>query len=148
VSEAQSGPAALQQMQTEQFDLLLTDLRMEPLDGITVLRRSQDLAPNMPVLLMTAYGSIESAVEAMRLGAVDYITKPFQPEELLIRVGRALDHRRLQREVGVWAGEFHERFGLEHVVGRSTVMRELMARVARVARTDVTVLITGESGTG
>ena len=90
VSEAQSGPAALRQMQTEQFDLLLTDLRMEPLDGITVLRRSLDLAPGMPVLLMTAYGSIESAVEAMRLGAVDYLTKPFQPEELLIRVGRAL----------------------------------------------------------
>src|SRR5215472_15550839 len=63
VAEAQSGPAALQQMQTEQFDLLLTDLRMEPLDGITVLRRSQDLAPGMPVLLMTAYGSIENAVE-------------------------------------------------------------------------------------
>jgi two-component system response regulator HydG len=148
VSEAQSGPAALQQMQAEQFDLLLTDVRMEPLDGITVLRRSQDLAPGMPVLLMTAYGSIENAVEAMRHGAVDYITKPFQPEELLIRVARALDHRRLQREVGVWAGEFHEHFGLEHVVGRSAVMRDLMARVARVAKSDVTVLVTGESGTG
>jgi two-component system, NtrC family, response regulator HydG len=100
------------------------------------------------VLLMTAYGTIESAVEAMRLGAVDYITKPFQPEELLIRVSRALEHRRLQREVGVWAGEFREHFGLEHVVGRSAPIRDLMTRVARVARTDTTVLVTGESGTG
>ncbi len=148
VSEAQSGPQALQLLQAEQFDLLLTDLRMEPLDGITILRRALELAAGMPVLLMTAYGTIESAVEAMRLGAVDYLTKPFQPEELLIRVSRALEHHRLQREVGVWAGEFREHFGLDHVVGRSALMRDLMARVARVAKTDVTVLVTGESGTG
>jgi two-component system response regulator HydG len=148
VAQAQSGPQALQLLQAEQFDLLLTDLRMEPLDGITLLRRAQEHAPGMPVLLMTAYGTIESAVQAMRLGAVDYLTKPFQPEELLIRVSRALEHRRLQREVSVWAGEFREHFGLDHVVGRSALMRDLMTRVARVAKTDVTVLVTGESGTG
>ena len=148
VREAQSGGEALGLLALESFDLVLSDLRMQPIDGLELLRRVQELAPGTQVVLMTAYGTIDNAVEAMQRGAADYITKPFKPDELLIRVSRALERRRLLREVGVWAGEFRERFGLDNVIGRSLPMRDLMTRVSRVARSDATVLVTGESGTG
>ena len=148
VEEAESGIGALERLAAEPFSLVLTDLKMEPVDGLEVLRRVQEGYPRTPVILMTAYGTIDSAVEAMRLGAADYVTKPFKPDELLIRVTRALERSQLLNEVGVWAGEFRERFGLDNVIGRSTAMRDLMTKVARVARSDATVLVTGESGTG
>ena len=97
---------------------------------------------------MTAYGSIESAVEAMRRGAYDYLTKPFQSEELLVRVEKAVEKRRLLGEVSLLAGDFRRRYGLENVVGRSPALREVLDRAVRVAATDATVLLTGESGTG
>jgi two-component system response regulator HydG len=148
VEQAADGGEALVRLSEGLFDLVLTDLRMEPVDGLQILKRAPELSPGIQVVFMTAYGTIESAVEAMRLGAADYVAKPFQRNELLIRIQRALERRRLLREVGVWAGEFRERFGLEHVIGRSAVMRDLMARVSRVAQSDATVLISGESGTG
>jgi two-component system response regulator HydG len=148
VEQAADGVEALERLADGLFDLVLTDLRMEPIDGLQILKRASDLSPGIQVIFMTAYGTIESAVEAMRLGAADYLAKPFKQDELLIRIQRALERRLLLREVGVWAGEFHERFGLENIIGRSAVMRDLMARVSRVAPSDATVLITGESGTG
>jgi len=148
VEQAGDGGEALDRLAEGLFDLVLTDLRMEPVDGLEILKRAPELSPGIQVIFMTAYGTIESAVEAMRLGAVDYVAKPFKRDELLIRIQRALERRRLLSEVGVWAGEFHERFGLGNVIGRSAGMRELMTRVSRVAPTDATVLITGESGTG
>jgi len=148
VEEAPSGEQAIAMLGDDTFDLVLTDLKMEPVDGITVLKKALELAPGVQVVLMTAYGTVDSAVEAMQLGAADYVAKPFKQEELLIRLNRALERRRLIREVGVWAGEFRERFGLKNIVGRSTQIRELLTRVSRVAGSDATVLITGESGTG
>ncbi len=148
VEEAADGESAIARLSAEQFDLVLTDLKMEPIDGLAVLRRTLELAPGTQVVLMTAYGTIDSAVEAMQLGAADYVAKPFKPDELLIRLQRALERRRLIQEVGVWAGEFRQRFGLHSLIGRSPPMRELMVKVARVAASDATVLITGESGTG
>jgi two-component system response regulator HydG len=97
---------------------------------------------------MTAYGSIESAVEAVRRGAYDYVTKPFQSEELLVRVEKAVEKRRLLGEVSLLAGDFRRRYGLENVVGRSPALREVLDRAVRVASTEATVLLTGESGTG
>jgi len=148
VEEAEDGASALQRLQQETFDVVLTDLRMAAIDGMEVLRGAQRMTPETQVIVMTAYGTIESAVEAIRLGAYDFLAKPFKEDELLIRVGKAVEKRRLLGEVRLLAGEFRKRYGLEHIVGRSPAMRELLARVERVAMSDATVLITGESGTG
>ncbi|WP_242353456.1 sigma-54 dependent transcriptional regulator [Anaeromyxobacter sp. SG64] len=148
VEEAEDGAAAVQRLQQETFDVVLTDLRMPSVDGMEVLRAAQRLAPETQVIVMTAYGTIESAVDAIREGAYDFLAKPFKEDELLLRVSKALEKRRLLGEVSLFAGEFRKRYGLEHVIGRSAAMREVLDRVVRVAPTDATVLVTGESGTG
>ncbi|HET9554178.1 MAG TPA: sigma-54 dependent transcriptional regulator [Anaeromyxobacteraceae bacterium] len=148
VEEAEDGAAAVQRLQAGGFDVVLTDLRMPGVDGMAVLRASRQLAPETEVIVMTAYGTIESAVEAIRRGAYDFLAKPFKEDELLLRVGQALERRRLVGEVSLFAGEFRKRYGLEHIVGRSAAMRDVLDRVARVAPSDATVLVTGESGTG
>jgi len=117
-------------------------------DGIDVLRAIKEKQPMTEVIVMTAYGTIESAVEAMRLGAFDYIQKPFTEQELLVKVQKALENRRLAGEVAILTREFKDRYKFENIVGRSSVIREVLGRVVRVAPTDATVLITGESGTG
>lgn len=148
VIEASDGQEALRLLERAPVDLVLTDLRMEPLSGLDVLRRVFEVAPMARVIVMTAYGTVDSAVDAMKLGATDYLSKPFKDGELLIRVGKALDERRLLHEVGVFAGEFRERYGLENIVGDSAPVRELINRIVRAAPSDTNVLITGESGTG
>jgi two-component system response regulator HydG len=148
VEEAGGGEEALQQLAARPTDLMLTDLKMEPMDGLELLKKGLDASPATQVIVMTAYGSIESAVEAMRRGAYDYITKPFKEGELLIRVQKALERSRLMTQVNLFAEEFNTRHGLSSLVGRSQAMRELTSRIARVAPSDATVLIQGESGTG
>jgi two-component system response regulator HydG len=148
VAEAESGEAALSRLLAEPFEVVLTDLKMAPLDGLAVLRGALEIAPATQVILMTGFGTVESAVAAMQQGAHDYISKPFKQEELLVRVQRALANRRLLVEVGLYTDEFRQRYKLDALVGRSAAMRELLTRVVRVAPTEVTVLITGESGTG
>lgn len=130
------------------YDLVLTDLRMGSRDGIEVLRSIKDTQPMTEVMVMTAYGTIESAVEAMRLGAFDYIQKPFSEQELLVKVAKALESRRLAGEVAILAHEFKDRYKFENIVGRSASVREVLGRIIRIAPTDAIVLITGESGTG
>jgi two-component system response regulator HydG len=148
VEEAEDAAAAAQRMQGESFDVVLTDLRMPGGDGMAVLEAARRLSPETQVIIMTAFGTIDSAVEAMRAGASDYLAKPFREEELLLRVAKALQNRRLVGEMSVLSGEFRRQFGLEHIVGRSQPMRDVLERVRRVAPTDATVLVTGESGTG
>jgi two-component system, NtrC family, response regulator HydG len=148
VEEAADGAAAIQRVQQEAFDVVLTDLRMTGVDGMDVLRGVQRSAPETQVIVMTAYGTIESAVEAIRRGAYDFLAKPFKEDELLLRIDKALEKRRLVGEVSLLAGEFRRRYGLEHIVGRSEAVHDLLDRVVRVAPTDATVLISGESGTG
>jgi two-component system response regulator HydG len=126
----------------------LTDLKMGVTDGIQVLRHAKEGSPLTEVIVMTAYGTIESAVEAMRLGAHDYIQKPFTEQELLVKVQKALERRRLAGEVTLLAAEFRERYRFENIIGRSGAIREVLGRIVRIAPTDATVLITGESGTG
>jgi two-component system, NtrC family, response regulator HydG len=130
------------------YDLILTDLRMGELDGIDVLRAIKQAQPLTEVIVMTAYGTIESAVEAMKLGAFDYIQKPFSEQELLVRTSKAIETRRLHGQVQLFAQEFKERYHFENIVGRSQAIREVLGRVVKIAPTDATVLITGESGTG
>jgi len=148
VEEAGGGEEALTMLAARPVDLLLTDLKMEPIDGLTLLKRALEVVPQAQVIVMTAYGSIESAVEAMRRGAYDYITKPFKEGELVHRVSKALERAHLIQQVDLFAGEFKQRHGLSSLVGRSQPMRDLMSRLSRVAPSDATVLITGESGTG
>jgi two-component system response regulator HydG len=148
VAEVESGEEALSRLLVEPFDLVLTDLKMAPLDGLAVLRGALEISPSTQVMVMTGYGTVESAVDAMQQGAYDYLSKPFKDSELLVRVQRALEKKRLLVDVGLFSDEFRERYQLDALVGRSAPMRELLTRLVRVAPTDVTVLITGESGTG
>ncbi|HZR07125.1 MAG TPA: sigma-54 dependent transcriptional regulator [Myxococcales bacterium] len=148
VAEAESGEAALSRLLTDPFDVVLTDLKMAALDGIAVLRGALEIAPSTQVIVMTGYGTVENAVEAMQQGAYDYVSKPFKESELLVRVQRALERRRMQVDLGLFSDEFRQRYKLDNLVGRSTPMRDLLTKIVRVAPTDVTVLITGESGTG
>ena len=148
VAEAESGEAALSRLLAEPFDVVLTDLKMAPLDGLAVLRGALEISPSTQIIVMTGYGTVESAVEAMQLGAHDYLSKPFKESELLVRVQRALEKRRLLVDVGLFSDEFRERYKLDALVGRSAPMRELLTKLVRVAPTEVTVLVTGESGTG
>lgn len=148
VEEAQDGDDARQRLAAEPFDLVLTDLRMGDTDGMQVLREAKEAQALTEVIVMTAFGTIESAVEAMRLGAHDYIQKPFSEQELRVKVHRALEQRRLAGEVGFLAAEFRERYHFENIIGRSKVIRDVLGRIVRIAPTPSTVLITGESGTG
>ena len=148
VDEAEDGAAALQRLEGSGYDVVLTDLRMPNVDGMEVLRTVRQVAPETEVIVMTAYGTIESAVEAIRRGAYDFIAKPFKEEELLLRAAKAVEKRRLVGQVSVLAGEFRRRFGLDQIIGHSAGLQEVLDRVMRVAPSDATVLITGESGTG
>jgi two-component system response regulator HydG len=148
VGEAEDGAAAVQRLSGETFDVVLTDVRMGTVDGMEVLRATLEAAPTTQVIVMTAYGTIEAAVEAIRRGAYDYIAKPFKEDELLLRVSKAMEKRRLLGEVSLLRSDFQARYGLEHIVGRSACLRELLDRVVRVAPTDATILLSGESGTG
>jgi two-component system response regulator HydG len=148
VDEAADGEQGAERGATGAYDVVLTDLRMGTKDGIDVLRSTKDAHPLTEVVVMTAYGTIESAVEAMRLGAFDYIQKPFTEQELLVKVAKALDNRRLAGEVTFLASEFKDRYKFENIIGRSRVVREVLGRIVRIAPTDAIVLITGESGTG
>ena len=148
VDEAADGRAAIDRLAAEDFDLVITDLRMGEIDGLRVLREVKERASSTEVIVMTAYGTIENAVEAMRAGAFDYIQKPFNDEALLVKVERAVSAQKLAAEVSAMASEFRERYQFENLIGRSAAMRDVLGRIVRIAPTDATVLITGESGTG
>ena len=130
------------------YDLIISDLRMGEASGLDLLRELKRASTQAEVILMTAYGTVESAVEAMRLGALDYLQKPFTEDELLLKVQRAISRRRLEGQVEFLTREFGERYRFENIIGRSKAIRNVLQRVVRIADTDVTVLITGESGTG
>ena len=148
VSEAPGGTEAADHLGRDVFDLVITDLKMEPLSGLDLLRLVKQMSPEVEVILMTAFGTIETAVEAMKLGAFDFITKPFQKEEILLRVRNALEKRRLKEEVRHLRVEVTSAFGFEKIVGQSAGIRQVLNLLPRAAQTDSTVLITGESGTG
>ena len=117
VSDAHDGQAACDRVAADSYDLVLTDLKMGSMDGMQVLRHVKEIAPLTEVIVMTAFGTIESAVEAIRLGAHDYIQKPFSGQELLVKVNKALEKRRLAGELGVLASEFRERYRCENIIG-------------------------------
>jgi two-component system NtrC family response regulator len=148
VSEAADGDAALGMARKSQFDLVLSDLVMEGFTGLELLERLRAEQPGVPVVIFTAFGTVENAVTAMRAGAWDYITTPVHPEGLQIIVGRALEHLRLRREVVALRATIDQKYGFEHITGQSRALLTVLDTAIRIAASDVTVLITGETGTG
>ncbi len=145
VTTASSGEEALVRLRDEGCDLLLTDLAMPGMDGVELLRRVQEIAPDVPSIVITAYGSKETAIEAMRHGAVNYLEKPFDIEEMRLHVRRALRHRELRDE----NRRLRARIAAEReIIGHSQAIARVREMVTRIAPTDSTVLVTGESGTG
>jgi DNA-binding NtrC family response regulator len=140
------GTEAVKRIKKDGFDLLLTDLRIPGFDGIEILKETKEHSPSTTVIIMTAFGTIESAVEAMRLGAFDYVVKPFTTEELEIKIARALEDQRLDLENKLLKEEIQSHFG--PMVGGGKRMRGIYELVEKVAPTAVPVLITGKSGTG
>ncbi len=148
VREAASGEEALELVRGEVFDLAITDLKMAHTSGMDVLRATKAASSQTEVIVLTGHGTIESAVEAMRLGAFHYVTKPYNSQEMLLTVEKALERHRLVREVRNLREQVRNRFGFESILGKSPQMQRLLEQVAQVARTEATVLIEGESGTG
>jgi DNA-binding NtrC family response regulator len=147
VRTASDGAEALRALDEDLYDLVLLDLNLPRVSGINVLTAGRPLQPTAQFIMMTAFGSVESAVEAMKLGAFDYIRKPFSSDELMLVVRRALDEAELRREVAELRRRTSE--PSDHgIIGKSPVMRRMFDLIERVAPTRATVLITGETGTG
>jgi two-component system response regulator HydG len=145
---ASSGHKALALLGEQRFDALVTDLRMPDMDGLTLMAQARQLIPGRPILIMTAHGAIDSAVESIRQGAYHYLTKPFKLEELVIFLRRAIDESRLRREAAALRTTLRERYSRSAFVGHSPKMRALLDTLERVAAADVPLLIGGETGTG
>jgi two-component system NtrC family response regulator len=139
---------ALEIITSHDLDLVITDMRMPGVDGMEFLVQLRALQPEIPVIMMTAYATVEKAVEAMKQGAFDYITKPFKNEELILTIRKALEMHRLKEENRLLSRELQERFKFGNIVGKSRVMRQVYEIIEKVAQTRASVLITGESGTG
>jgi two-component system response regulator PilR (NtrC family) len=148
VTTAVDGTAALQALDETDFAIVITDLRMPGADGLQVLQKLRQVAPQTVPLVMTAHGSVESAVEALRGGAADYILKPVVFDDVLAKVARVLDHRQLAWQTQMLRREVERQYDFDHLVGKSAAMQEVFHLIRKVAPTMTTVLITGESGTG
>ncbi len=148
VTGAADGQAGLDLLKQRRFDLFFVDLVMPGMGGMDLLRAARDRDINIPAIVITGFGTIQTAVEAMRLGAYDYITKPFILEELLITVNRALEYLKLRRENASLKRQLKERYDFRKMIGNSVPMQKLYRIIEKVADTDSTVLISGESGTG
>lgn len=130
------------------FDLSIVDLRLADYDGVSLMEQLHSIHPEMPVIILTGYGTIESAVEAIKKGAYTYITKPFDSHELLLQIGRALENRKLTSEVRRLKGLLKERYDFDNIVARSEKMQRVLEAVSHISKTESTVFIHGESGTG
>ena len=148
ISEADDGSTAIQKVHEQAFDLILMDIRMIKVSGLEALTEIKAFNPAIPVIIMTAYSSVESAVEALKNGAYDYLTKPLDFDELRLTMQRAMDHTHLREENRLLRESLGSQFDTRNIIGRSEAMVRLLETVAQVAASEATVLITGESGTG
>jgi DNA-binding NtrC family response regulator len=148
VLEARDEPEAIRELRQTRPVVVLTDLKLPVGDGFGVLRAAKELDPDLPVVVMTAYGSIQDAVAAMREGAMDFLAKPVEPDHLLLMVGRAIAQRRMLTEYIVLKEELAERRGAPRIIGEDGKLRQVSQQLHRAAATDATVLLEGESGTG
>jgi two-component system, NtrC family, response regulator AtoC len=148
VETAEDAETALRRLEQWQPELVITDIHMPGMDGLALLAAVREKEPDIPVVLLTAYGSLKTAVDAIKAGAFDYLSKPFVVEDIRLVVRRALEHTKLVRENRSLRGQLLDRYRFDNLVGSSGGMVEVYKMIARVAETDSTVLIQGESGTG
>jgi len=148
VDLASSGEEALEKIRSEDYDVILSDVRMPNMDGMELLKTTKDFLPDAKVVMMTAYGTVQNAVEAMKLGAFDYVMKPFSVDEIELVLKRALEHKQLLLENKLLRSEVLGKYRFNNIVGKSPQMQKIFELVETVADTKATVLITGESGTG
>ncbi len=143
-----SGEEALEKFPSQSFDVILLDLLMPGMDGIEVLRRIKKVDPLAAVIIITAYGSVESAIAAMKIGALDYVQKPFKHDDLLLAIEKAVERKRLQDENLRLKDELRQRYGFANIIGKSQAMKSVFELVKAAAPTRSTILLQGESGTG
>ncbi len=143
ITLADSGKAATKLIDQNSFDLVISDIKMPDMSGVDVLRHVKETEPGTPVIMVTAYASAETAVEGLRLGAYDYLTKPFKVDELKANIRNALEKKQLKEEVFHLKRELRHKHGLDNMLGHSPKMVELFAHIQSVAVTTSTVLITG-----
>jgi two-component system response regulator AtoC len=148
VTAVDSAQAALEKLKQGDFDVVLADVRMPDIDGITLTKQIVSEEIPITIIIMSAYGSVESAIEAMKAGAYDYITKPFKIDQLLLSIDKALSERSLRNEVTRLREEVSRRDRLDHIIGRSAPMQEIFALIRRLSVSNANLLVTGESGTG
>jgi len=148
IREAADGNEAVKAVEEKYHDLILMDIRMPGLSGIEALQKIKDLSPGIPIIIMTAYASVNTAIDALKSGAYDYLTKPLDIEELKILVAKALQFQKLEKENIYLKEQLKDRFDFSNIIGRSPAMKQLFETMALVAPTEATVLIVGESGTG
>jgi DNA-binding NtrC family response regulator len=148
VQTAMSAGKAFELLDENDFDLILTDIRLPQKSGMDILKQVMKKKPEIPVIMMTAYGTIKQAVEAFKIGAVDYVVKPFDLEELKLIVNHGLEKRKLKEENILLKKELKEKFNIENIIGKSKIMQEVFNLIEKISATDSTVLIYGESGTG
>ena len=148
IAQSGDGEGAVAAVEEQFYDLVLMDIRMGTMGGIEAQARIKEISPDIPIIIMTAYASVDTAVEALKSGAFDYLTKPLDIDELKISIKKALRHHQLENEVLHLKQRINDQFDSANIVGRSAAMKDLMETVALVAPTEATVLITGESGTG
>jgi two-component system response regulator HydG len=145
---AEDGQSAIEAVTARFYDLILMDIRMNRVGGIEALQKIKEISPDIPIVMMTAYASVDTAVKAMKSGAYDYLTKPLDIDELNLIVAKALRHHQLEKENIFLKEQLGTRFDFANIIGRSRPMQDLLETVAMVAPTEATVLIQGESGTG
>ena len=148
IVEASDGQGAVDLVSRHFYDLILMDIRMPVMDGVEALKQIKKISPAIPIIMMTAYGSIDSAVDALKSGADDYLTKPLDMEELLLKVKKVLHYRNWRKKISYNKERLGIRFDFSNIIGKSLSMKELFETLALVAPTDATVLLLGESGTG
>jgi len=148
VDTAADGKTGINRAKEKKFDVVLTDLKLPEMDGIAVLSQLKEADPDMAVIVMTAFGTIETAVEAMKLGAVDFISKPFDTDRLGVIIKKALENRRLVAENALLREALDQSLGFSEIIGRSEKMLDVSRLIQKVAQSDTTVLLLGESGTG
>ena len=145
---ASSGMEALDILNNELIDLVLTDVKMPGMGGIQLLEKIKEIKPDIPVIIMTAYGSVEKAVEAMHKGAYTFILKPFENQTLIAHIAKAITVYRIVQENSILREAISSRYSFDNIIGKSKPMQELYELIKKVAPSNASVLIEGESGTG